>query len=102
MNQVFKRPQALRDLAEIWCFIADDSEAQADRFLDGLDRSLALWATQPNMGRRRDELATGLRSFPHGRYVVFVLPHPHGIDVVRVLHAARDVSSESFDDDAPT
>lgn len=100
MSRVFKRPQALRDLAEIWSYIADDSETQADRFLEGLDKSLALWATQPSMGRRRDELVAGLRSLPHGRYVVFALPHPDGIEVVRVLHAARDLSSEHFDSQA--
>jgi plasmid stabilization system protein ParE len=30
-----------------------------------------LIATQPLMGRARDELATGLRSFAFGRYVIF-------------------------------
>ena len=48
---------------------------------------------QPMMGRARDELAPGVRSFPFGRYVVFYLPLDGGIDVVRVLHGARDIDA---------
>jgi toxin ParE1/3/4 len=43
------------------------------------------------MGRERPELLADLRSFPVGRYVIFYLPRPHGIEVVRVLHGARDL-----------
>ncbi len=50
-------------------------------------------ATQPMMGRARDELALGVRSFPFGRYVVFYVPLDDGIDVVRVLHGARDIDA---------
>jgi toxin ParE1/3/4 len=28
---------------------------------------------------------------PFGRYVVFFMPTPDGIDVVRVLHSSRDI-----------
>lgn len=97
MAGVTQRPLALADLAEIWTFIADDSEANADRFLDKLDKALRLLAIQPQMGRTRPELMTGLRSFPYARYVVFYLAQPDGIDVVRVLHSARDIAAEDFD-----
>jgi toxin ParE1/3/4 len=43
------------------------------------------------MGRARDELAPGIRSFPFGRYLIFYLPISGGIDIVRFLHGARDV-----------
>jgi len=42
------------------------------------------------MGRKRPELAAELHSFPFGRYVIFYTPVDGGIDVVRVLHSARD------------
>lgn len=45
------------------------------------------------MGRAREELAADLRSFPFGRYVIFYAPVEGGIDVVRVLHSARDVDA---------
>jgi toxin ParE1/3/4 len=91
VRQVSKRPLALTDLAEIWSFIADDSEANADRFLDKLDQKLQLLATQPQMGRARPELMPGLHSFPIARYVVFCLAKASGIEVVRELHGARDI-----------
>ncbi len=46
------------------------------------------------MGRARDELSPGVRSMPFGRYVIFYEPLDDGIDVVRVLHSARDVDAQ--------
>lgn len=48
------------------------------------------------MGRLRGELATGLRSFPVGRYVIFYRALSNGIEIVRVLHGARDLSADGF------
>ncbi|WP_341710400.1 type II toxin-antitoxin system RelE/ParE family toxin [Limnobacter sp.] len=96
MVRVIRRPLAELDILEIWDFIAEDSVTEADLWIDKLDEKLLLWATQPMMGRSRDELATGLRSFAFGRYVVFFLPISDGLDVVRVLHASRDIN-EHFD-----
>lgn len=94
---VSQRPLALADLADIWSFIADDSETNADRCLDKLDKTLRLLATQPQMGRARPELMVGLHSFPYARYVVFYRAQPDGIDVVRVLHSARDIAADDFE-----
>ena len=91
MARVTRRPQAAADILEIWDFIAEDSFAAADRWVDRLDETLELWATQPMMGRGREELAPGVRSFAFGKYVVFFSPLSDGIDVVRVLHGARDI-----------
>ncbi len=96
MAEVTKRPLALSDLAEIWCFIADDSEANADRFLSKLEDKLKLLASQPHMGRLREDLMPKLRSFPSGRYVVYFIPQATGIEIVRVLHSARDIDADDF------
>lgn len=93
MARVTRRPQAEADVLEIWDYIAEDSVIDADRWVDRLDEKLSLWATQPLMGRNRDELATGIRSLAFGRYVVFFEPLPNGIDVVRVLHGSRDIDA---------
>ena len=52
------------------------------------------------LGRARGELEAGLRSFPFERYVIFYLPLADGIDVVRLLHSARDVDAQFSDDDS--
>ena len=94
MSRVTRRPQAEADILEIWDFIAEDSVAEADRWVDRLDAKFELWATQPMMGRPRDELAQGLRSLTFGRYVIFFEPMLEGIDVVRVLHGSRDLEAD--------
>ena len=99
MPVIVKRPRAKSDLAEIWDYIADDTEARADAFVEKIDQKFQTLAARPNIGRLRDELAEGMRSFPVGRYIIFYLPLPDGIEVVRVLHSARDLSSIFHSDD---
>jgi len=94
MPRILRRPLAAADIAEIWDYIAEDSLAKADAWVDRLDQTLRRLATQPKMGRARDELSPNLRSLPFGRYVIFYEPLADGIDVVRVLHAARDVDAQ--------
>lgn len=88
-----RRPLAETDILEVWDYIADDSLAAADRWVDRLDEQFRVLATQPMMGRARDELAPGVRSFTFERYVIFYVPLDDGIDVVRVLHGARDIDA---------
>jgi toxin ParE1/3/4 len=87
------RPLAEADLLDIWDFIAEDSEAKADRFLDVLNQKLQAIAQMPGMGRRREELAPGLRSFPVRNYSLFYQITEDGIDVVRVIHGSRDIEA---------
>lgn len=93
MPRVTRRPLAEADVFEIWDYIADGSFEAADRWVDRLDERLRLLATQPLMGRGRDEIEPGMRSFPFGRYVILYVPIGDGIDVVRVLHGARDIDA---------
>jgi toxin ParE1/3/4 len=90
MPVIVKRPRAEADLLDIWSYIAEDSVSRADAFVDRIDQTPRTLAGQPRIGRARDELADHLRSFPIGRYLIFYFPLPGGVEVVRVLHAARD------------
>ncbi len=94
MPAIYKRPLAQEDLIEIWEYIADDSIDRADAFIDIIDVKLRTLAAQPMMGRARDELMAGLRSFPVGRYMLFYELVTDGIALVRVLHSARDIPSQ--------
>jgi toxin ParE1/3/4 len=98
MQPVVIRPKALEDLAEIWAYIAEDSLRQADAFAAAIDREIRDLARHPLIGRARPELLIDLRSLPIGRYVIFYLPRKRGIEVVRVLHGARDLKP-LFDED---
>ncbi len=91
MAVIVKRPLAELDLLDIWEFIAEDSPDRADEFLDRLEGTLQTLARNPGMGRRREELLAGLRSFPIGNYVVFYQEIEGGIDVIRILRGSRDI-----------
>lgn len=93
MTRVVYRPLAGGDISDIWDFIAEDSVLQADSWVDSLDAKLRLLATQPLMGRSREELFPGLRSHPFGRYVIFYMPLSDGVDVIRVIHSTRELNS---------
>jgi len=93
MPVVLKRPEAERDLLDIWLYIADDNLENADHFVDKLEQQCQSLARQPLMGQSQEELAPGLRSFPVGNYLIFYRPIDNGIDVIRVLHGGRYLSA---------
>jgi toxin ParE1/3/4 len=51
----------------------------------------------PLAGRERRELIPGLRSFPVGNYVIFYVPVPDGIEVLRVMSGWQDVEAEDME-----
>jgi toxin ParE1/3/4 len=89
--RIIRSRSAKEDLAEIWRFIAKDSDYYAERFIRFVDERLFHLAAHPLIGRPRDELAPGLRSFLIRHLVVFYRPVADGIEIARVLHASRDM-----------
>ena len=81
---------ARSDLEDIWVFIAQDNPEAADRLIRAVVSRFRLLASMPDMGRTREELAKDLRSLPVGNYVIFYRRTTEGVEVVRVLHGARD------------
>ncbi|HEU0066877.1 MAG TPA: type II toxin-antitoxin system RelE/ParE family toxin [Sphingomonas sp.] len=92
MGNIFRRPLVLSDAIALWRYVASDDELSADALIDRIDAKLRLLADNPPLGRSRPELATGLRSFTVGNYVIYYQPTAQGIDVARILHGARDVN----------
>lgn len=84
--------KAVRDLDEIWFFIAKDSEAAACRWLDRVYSAFEILATQPLMGRARPEIAPGMRSFSVAEQVVFYQVADPGVRIVRVWDGRQDLS----------
>lgn len=91
MKQVRIAASARRDLDGIWLFIAEDNPKAADRFHDLLHSKFVALAKQPLMGRARDDLRPGLRSFPVGSYVIYYCNTPKLVEIARVLHGALDL-----------
>ena len=93
MSQLRISPRASSDLIEIWGYIADDSVANADAFIDKLYQAIQVLARQPGSGRHREELAPGIQSFPFGHYIIFYRVVAGAVEIVRVLHGARDIEN---------
>ena len=90
---VILAPSARVELAEIWSSIAIEDPDAADRAIDRIVAGLDRLALYPLSGRPRDELASGLRSyFIRPRHTVFYRIRNERLEVVHVLHHARDVS----------
>lgn len=85
---------ARTDLLEAWLYLVEDSIDAADRLLDAIEGDCRILLTQPRVGRLRDELAEGLRSWPASTpYIVFYFIQDNEIIIARVLHHARDTSA---------
>ena len=93
MSRVLKSPEAENDLDEIWWYIAQDNPNSADKLLDDIDEASRKLAKFADMGRTRDELHPGLKSFPVGMYLIFYMPISGGIKIVRVLHGMMDIDT---------
>ncbi len=84
-------PAARADLIEIGDFIAADSPQRAASFVAEIEARMREAAERPLSFPARDELHEGLRAARHGRYLIFFLEQGDEVQVVRVLHGARDL-----------
>lgn len=72
MPQAIIRPSAEADLAEIWGYIGQASPESADRLVDRIYQTCReTLAFNSRLGRTRDELSPGLRSFVVEEYIIF-------------------------------
>jgi plasmid stabilization system protein ParE len=93
MSELILSPEAEQDLVDIWIYIAEDSPVNADHYVDKLYDKGILLSENPEIGTERPELMDELRSFPIDHYVLFYRQQNNGIELVRVLHASRDIYS---------
>ena len=93
MLKILKTPAAENDLNEIWWYIAQDNPDSADKLLDEIEETSRKLARFTDMGRSRDELHPGLKSFPVGKYLIFYMPIKGGIEIIRVLHGMMDIDA---------
>jgi toxin ParE1/3/4 len=93
MPRVFRTPQANQDLFAIWEYIAERDLPAADALIRRIDETLRTIASSPGIGQRQDQYRIGLRCLPVGVYLIFYLEVDDGIELIRVLHGARDIPS---------
>jgi len=96
MMRVVRTSAAKADAREIWAYIAQDNPEAADRLLDRFDKLFRVLASQPLVGKSVEELVPNLRFVPIENYLIFYRPTKERIEIVRILHGARDINAEFF------
>jgi toxin ParE1/3/4 len=91
MSQIQLSPQAGRDLEEIEEYISQDNPDAASQLILAIREKCVILSEQPGIGRNRSDLSPNLRGFPVGNYIIFYRPASQGIEIIRVLHGARDI-----------
>lgn len=88
-------PVANADLDEIWESIARENRDAADRLILEIYERVKLLAKFPDAGHSRKDLAGArpLLFFPVGKYMIAYKSDSDPLVVVRILHAARNLSA---------
>jgi toxin ParE1/3/4 len=98
-EEVVKRLQAVNDLDDQAAYLQQESPESAIRFLEQAEATFDLLAQMPRMGRLYDSdnpRLAGLRYFRVSgfeKHLIFYQVVEGGIEVLRVLHGARDIPS---------
>jgi toxin ParE1/3/4 len=89
--------RARENLVEIYNFTESQFGAyHAEAYYAGLIRTFGLLADFPAIGQRADALGDGLRRFRFQAHIVFYTTRPDHIDILAVVHGARDMRPELF------
>ncbi len=103
MSSVTKRTQAERDIEESFVFIGEQDLDAGIRFLVSCEETFEFLAKMPMVGSPREFRSSRLRNVRvwtvkgFEDHLIFYRPTDDGIEIVRVLHGARDLES-IFDD----
>ncbi len=87
-------PEAAADIRDIWSYIAKDSLKAARSIRLNIFDACQTIAEYPNVGRRREDLTDKPVLFwAIGSYLIVYNPERRPVEIVRVLHGARDVAA---------
>ncbi len=89
-------PEAKNDLQEIWIYIAADNITAADKLEADIYKACELLVGNPRLGhKRRDLTEEPVLFWPvRGQYLVIYERETKPLRIARILHGARDATSE--------
>jgi len=85
--------EAKSDMSNIWDYIAEDNEINADRFLAKIWKKFEKLQDFSEIGLIRNDLATEIRSIPMDRYMIFYQNKEEDLIIVRVLNSSMDIQT---------
>ncbi len=84
-------PAARGDIRSIFAYWAERAGLQvADKIVDGIVERFSMPQQFPRIGRKCDDLASGVRSIAAGDYLIYYRKLRGRIEIVRVFHGSRD------------
>lgn len=88
-------PETEAELDDIWLYIARASGSIdiANRLIDSITERFRLLGRHPQIGRHRDDLRPGLRSFAAGEYVIIYRVEEQDALILHVMRGSRDLST---------
>jgi toxin ParE1/3/4 len=91
MNRYKIAKEARQDLKEIYRYIFSANPSAADSLHDLFFDKFHMLAQNPLLGEARNDLAENLRMFTTGNYVILYRPAKTGIEIIQIVHSARDL-----------
>ena len=101
MKRIRVASLAEQDLDDIWYRIATQSSSIgiANGVIETITQTFPLFASTPEAGTRRDEIESGVRGFPVGKYIIYYRESGNFLVISRVIHGLRDQKSVYFADE---
>ncbi len=107
MNEIIKTPRARQDLIELatYLYSVDPVSDASERLLTASENVFARLAEMPGLGVAYSSAygsQSGLRRWPvpgFRNYLIFYRPTGTGVEIVRVLHGARDIDAALMEAD---
>jgi toxin ParE1/3/4 len=93
MKQFSFTPEAYADLRAIALHIAADNPVRALGYVAKIEERCKRIAEFPNAGPPRPEWGDGVRIAVHGYYLIIYRVRVETVQVLRVIHGARDIDS---------
>lgn len=96
MPQVRYTVRARRDLIDIWLEVTEDNPPAADDLYNRFEARAEILRRFPELGPLRPDIAPEARALVELPYLILYRIIPGGVQIVRVLHGARNIDSTLF------
>lgn len=96
MPRVHHTARARRDLIDIWIQIGSVNPAAAEAVYNRIEARIAILKRFARAGRFRPENSARRQGFSRAPFLILYRIIPDGVQIVRVLHGARNIDRTLF------
>lgn len=95
--QVIYSDDARSELADILLYTEQEwGRQQREDYTRLIRETISTLAETPSLGRSRDELSEGLRSYPAGSHILYYWVNEDVLIVAHILHGRRDAGRNAW------